>query len=151
MTEHPWTATSIRSLIKLLFTTKSKFFSQTFRTMLLIRSLSLFYHRELEILAPVMHVFLLTNIIVPFFIKTEILFILFRIFFFINLHLGRTAEETCPSFWNETKPQDNLILELKNFDFKIKLSDRRKLSLQLFSNSWESFENVGNLMELTVN
>ena len=51
-----------------------------------------------------------------FHFDTEILLILFQIFFFITLQVGRSVEETCPLFlkW------DNLILEPKNFDFNIK-------------------------------
>ena len=39
--------------------------------------------------------------------------------------------ELVRSFRNETKTWDNLILELKNFDFKITLSHGQTLSLQL--------------------
>ena len=42
--------------------------------------------------------------------------ILFQVFFFIILHVDKIAEENSPLFlkW------DNLILESKTFDFKIK-------------------------------
>ena len=48
---------------------------------------------------------------VPFLINTEIFLILFQVFSFISLHVGRIAEEICPFFlkW------DNLFLQSKKF------------------------------------
>ena len=64
-----------------------------------------------------MQVYLLfTNTMVLFLINTEIVLILFQIFFFSTLHVGRIAEETCPLCLR----LDNLILESKDFDFNIK-------------------------------
>ena len=85
--EYPRAAASIHSLIKLLFSTKSMFFEifSHFVPYLSFRRLSLFYQRELETgnlftFHPVL--FLLANIMVPFFINRKILLILFWILFF---------------------------------------------------------------------
>ena len=86
----------------------------------------LFHHIELEILVHFMQLFLVfANYLkqnskdfcvgkklqhqVPFFINTKILLIFFQIFFFITLHVGIIAEETCP-----------LIFELRTFKDTLK-------------------------------
>ena len=77
ITEHSRTASSVLPLIRLLFSTKSKFSvisSQKFCTISLLISIlpSLFYHRALKILVLFIQVFLLlANKMVPFLINQE--------------------------------------------------------------------------------
>ena len=56
------------------------------------------------------------NIMVPILINTEIFLILFQIFFFITLHAGKIAKKLVPPIFK----WDDLILESKSFDLKIK-------------------------------
>ena len=82
--ELPWTTASVLPL----------FFPGYFPHICL-RKVSLFYSRKPKILVPFIQVFLLrANIMVPFFINTKVLLILFQKYFFSTLYVGRTTEET---------------------------------------------------------
>ena len=77
---------SALSLIKLLFSTTLSFLQfppRHFVPYLSFRSFLLFYHKKLKILAFFMQLFLLANVMMPFFVNTEILSILFRILFLL--------------------------------------------------------------------
>ena len=78
---------SVLSVIKLLFSTTLSFLQfppRYFVPYLSFRSLLLFYHKKLKILALFMQLFLLlANLMVPFFVNTEILSILFQILFLL--------------------------------------------------------------------
>ena len=100
MPDYSRKAASLLSLFKLLLSKKSKF-SSIFP--LTICTITHIYEPFTPlILVLFMQVFLLLeNILEPFFINVEIHLILLRIyiyFFFMNLHVGRIAEQTCSLF-----------------------------------------------------